>query len=61
MVSLVEWLIGIGPVLLMASALLKTDALSGWSFPQALLLLFVPACVVHWVVLRHYLRLYKQT
>ena len=60
-VSLVEWLVGIGPVLLIAAALLKTDALGGWSFAQVLLLLFVPACVVHWVVLSRYLRLFKQT
>jgi len=60
-VGLVEWLVGIGPVLLIAAALLKTDALQGWSFAQVLLLLFVPACVVHWVVLRRYLRLFKQT
>jgi uncharacterized protein (DUF983 family) len=60
MVSLVEWLVGIGPLMLIAAALLKTDALREWSFAQALLLLLVPACVVHWAVLRRYLKLIEQ-
>ena len=61
MVSLVEWLVGIGQVMLIAAALLKMEAFRGWSFAQALLLLLLPACVVHWAVLRRYLRLAKQT
>jgi len=60
-VSLVEWLVGAGPVMLIAAALLKAEAFKGWSFAQVLLLLLVPACVVHWMVLRRYLRLAKQT
>lgn len=56
-VSLVEWAVGIVPVLLIAAALLKIEAFAGWSFAQILLLLFVPACVVHWAVLRRYLKL----
>ena len=56
-VSFVEWLVGIGPVLLIAAALAKTEALAGWSFPQVLLLLFVPACAIHWAVLCRYLKL----
>lgn len=60
-VSLVEWLVGTGPVMLIAAALLKAEAFRGWSFAQVLLLLLVPACVVHWMVLRRYLRLAKQT
>lgn len=60
-VSLVEWLVGTGPVMLIAAALLKAEAFRGWSFAQVLLLLLVPVCVVHWMVLRRYLRLAKQT
>ena len=56
-VSFVEWLVGIGPVLLFAAAFAKTEAFVEWSFPQVLLLLFVPACVIHWVVLCRYLKL----
>lgn len=56
-ISLVEWLVGIGPVLLIAAALSKNDMFAEWSFSQALLLLFVPAFVVHWAVLCQYLRL----
>lgn len=47
--------------MLIAAALLKAEAFKGWSFAQVLLLLLVPACVVHWMVLRRYLRLAKQT
>lgn len=60
LVSLVECLVGIGPVLLMAAALLKSDALKGWTFAQVLLILFIPACIVHLVVLCRYLRLVKR-
>ena len=56
-VSFVEWLVGIGPVLLIAAALAKTEVFAGWSFAQVLLLLFVPACVIHWAVLCRYLKL----
>jgi hypothetical protein len=44
-------------MLLIAAALLKIEALAGWSFAQVILLLFVPACAVHWAVLRRYLKL----
>lgn len=60
-VSFVEWLVGIGPVLLIAAALLKTETFAGWSFAQVLLLLFVPACVVHWAVLCRFLKLSAKT
>lgn len=56
-VSLVEWAVGVVPVLLIAAALLQAEAFTSWSFAQVLLLLFLPACVVHWVVLRRYLKL----
>lgn len=56
-VSFVEWLVGIGPTLLIAAALAKTEAFAGWSLPQVLLLLFLPACVIHWAVLCRYLKL----
>jgi hypothetical protein len=60
-VSLVECLVGIGPLVLVAAALLKIDALRQWSFTPVLLLLLVPACVVHCVVLGRYLKLVEQT
>jgi len=47
--------------MLIAAALLKMEAFKGWSFAQAILLLLLPACVVHWAVLRRYLMLVKQT
>jgi hypothetical protein len=56
-VSLIEWAIGVVPVSLIAAALLKTEIFSSWSFAQVLLLLFLPACAVHWMVLRRYLKL----
>jgi uncharacterized protein (DUF983 family) len=56
-VSLTEWLVGAIPLMLIAAALLKTDVFMAWSFAQILLLLLVPACIVHWVVIRRYLRL----
>jgi len=56
-VSFVEWLVGIGPVLLIAAALIKTEMFAGWSFAQVLLVLFLPACVIHWAVLCRYLKL----
>lgn len=60
-VSFVEWLVGIGPFMLIAAALLKTELFSGWSFAQVLLLLSIPACVVHWAVLCRYLKLTEAT
>lgn len=56
-VTFVEWLVGIVPFLLIAAAILKTEAFAGWSFVQVLLLLFTPACIVHWLVLCHFLKL----
>lgn len=56
-VSLVEWAVGVLPVFLIAAALLQTEKFASWSFAQVLLLLFLPACVVHWMVLCRYLKL----
>jgi len=60
-VSLIEWLMGMGAVILIAAALLKTEMFEGWSYAQVLLPILIPACVVHWVVLCRYLRLVKRT
>ena len=61
MVSLVEWAIGIAPVMLLAAALKKADVFASWSFAQVLLLLLVPAGVIHWAVLCQYLKLRAET
>ena len=61
LISFVEWLVGIGPLLLFAAALAKTETLAGWSFSQVLLLLLVPACVIHWAVLCRCLKLTEKT
>jgi hypothetical protein len=57
MVSFIEWAIGIVPVLLIAAGLKTAEWFANWSFPQVLLLLLVPAGVIHWVVLCRYLKL----
>jgi hypothetical protein len=56
-VSLIEWGVGIIPAMLIAAALKTADLFAGWSFAQVLLLLVVPACVIHWAVLCRYLKL----
>jgi hypothetical protein len=57
MVSFIEWAVGIIPVMLIAAAMKKADVFAGWSFAQVLLLLLVPAGVIHWAVLCRYLKL----
>jgi len=57
MVSFIEWAIGIVPVMLVGAALKTADVFATWSFAQVLLLLLVPAAVVHWAVLCRYLKL----
>ena len=56
-VSLIEWAVGVVPVYLVTAALLQIEVFASWSFAQVLMLLFLPACVVHGMVLRHYLKL----
>jgi hypothetical protein len=53
----IEWIFSVVPVALIAAALLMTETFASWSYAQVLLLLFLPACVVHWMVLRWYLKL----
>ena len=57
MVTLIEWLVGIAPLLLIAAATKKADLFASWSFAQVLILFLVPAAVLHWVVLCRYLKL----
>jgi hypothetical protein len=54
-VSLVEWLVGVIPLMLVAAALLKTNIFTAWSYAQLMLLPLVPLCVIHWVVICRYL------
>lgn len=60
-VSVIEWALGIGPVMLTAAALKTAEWFAGWSFAQVLLLLLVPAAVVHWLVLCRYLTLQAES
>lgn len=55
-VSLIEWLVGAGPIFLIAPALLKTEVLAD-RVELVTLLLFAPACVDHEAVLCRYLKL----
>jgi hypothetical protein len=57
MVSFVEWIVGIVPVMLIAAAMKQAPLFTSWSFAQVLLLLLVPAGVIHWAVLCRYLKL----
>lgn len=55
--SFIEWLAG-GPLMLLtAAALERLPWFSGWSFGAIAAVLFIPACVVHYVVLRIFLAL----
>jgi hypothetical protein len=56
-VSFIEWAVGIVPVMLIAAELKRADLFASWSFAQVLLLLLVPAGVIHWAVLCRYLKL----
>ena len=57
MVSFIELAIGVVPVMLVAAALKTVDSFANWSFAQVLLLLVIPAAVVHWAVLCRYVKL----
>ena len=56
-VSLVEWLVG-GPFLYLVAAMLeRLPWFNGWSFGAITAVLFIPACGVHYAVLRQFLTL----
>jgi hypothetical protein len=56
-VSFIEWLVG-GPLLFLAAAgLEKSPMFNGWSFGAIAFLFFLPICVIHYLVLRKFLKL----
>jgi hypothetical protein len=57
MVSFIEWIVGIVPVMLIAAAMKNAPLFASWSFAQVLLLLLLPAGLIHWAILCQYLKL----
>ena len=56
-VSLVEWLVG-GPFMFLFAAMLeRLPWFNGWSYGAIMAVLFIPACCVHYAVLRQFLTL----
>ena len=60
-VSLFEWVIGGGIFVVIVFALHGLDVFRGWSYAELMSLLFLPACLIHAVVIVKFVQLRLKT
>ncbi|WP_157522487.1 hypothetical protein [Mitsuaria sp. 7] len=57
LLSVIECVVGLIPLILLAAAIKTVDAFAEWPFAGVMALLIVPAGFVHWAVLSQFLKL----